>query len=229
MGKYRNKEKAAFWMADDDEGQRIMCHPTFENDCADHLVERTCLLRQAVGGGSVTPRYYKLLRRHIQSGRLRLYTNTVIASQSKCQETGRWAIESDPPISTLPAIDFVYFATGMQGGIVNHPALKAFSQKFPVDTVGGLPALTDDLMWRVSVPLFLTGKLASLRLGPGAGNLEGARMGAERIALAMEASNLGQTNDGTEGLRHEDSDDVRTALRYASGLGSRYEALEFYT
>lgn len=41
-------------------------------------------------------------------------------------------------------------------------------------------------MWRDDIPLFFTGKCAGLRLGPGAGNLAGARMGAERVAWKVE-------------------------------------------
>lgn len=41
-------------------------------------------------------------------------------------------------------------------------------------------------MWNDEVPLFLTGGLAGLRLGPGAGNLAGARQGAERIAWKVD-------------------------------------------
>ena len=41
-------------------------------------------------------------------------------------------------------------------------------------------------MWTEDVPLFVTGRLASLRLGPGAGNLAGARVGAGRITWRIE-------------------------------------------
>lgn len=41
-------------------------------------------------------------------------------------------------------------------------------------------------MWNDDVPLFVTGRLAGLRLGPGAPNLVGARIGAERIAWNVE-------------------------------------------
>jgi hypothetical protein len=45
-----------------------------------------------------------------------------------------------------------------------------------------MPRLTDDLMWSGEALPFVTRRLASLRLVPGAGNLEAARIGAERIA-----------------------------------------------
>ena len=140
-------------------------------------------------------------------------------------EVGQWVITTDPPIASLPPMDYVYFATGMQGGIDNSPPLKGFHAKFPIRTIAGLPALTDDLMWKDDVPLFVTGKMAALRLGPGAGNLEGARAGAERVALAVEAllSKSKEMPEGEEGVVGES----QATYRYASGLGSRFEALEF--
>jgi len=180
-------------------------------------------LRQAIGGGSVTPRYHKILQGHKQSGRLALFTQTVVASQKKT-ESGQLIITTEPPVPSLPPIDFVYFATGMQGGIDNNPPLKAFHAKFPIDTMAGLPALTDDLMWKEDVPLFVTGKMAALRLGPGAGNLEGARAGAERVTLAVEA--LLSKSDDVSKEEREALDDSQATYRYAWGLGSRFEALE---
>ena len=53
---------------------------------------------------------------------------------------------------------------------------------YPMGSMGGLPCLNDDMMWRNDVPLFVTGRLAGLRLGPGAPNLIGASIGPERIA-----------------------------------------------
>lgn len=142
--------------------------------------------------------------------------------QSRCEESGLWKVETQPFVPELPEMDFVYFATGMQGGIDGNPVLQSFSARYPVDNIGGFPALTDDLMWKKNIPLFITGKLASLRLGPGAGNLEGARMGAERIALAMDDA-LGSGDGDTEVIGGES----QAAMRYISGLGSRYEALDF--
>lgn len=98
--------------------------------------------------------------------------------------------------------------------------------KFPLETYDGLPALTDDLAWRDDVPLFLAGKFAGLRLGPGAANLEGARAGAERIALAVEkllgvGEGVGRRDSGFEEGGEVDVD----LKRYGAGLGSRYEWL----
>ncbi|KAK5129558.1 hypothetical protein LTR08_003144 [Meristemomyces frigidus] len=202
MGKFRNREKAAFWMAEDDE-------------------ERAYLLRQAVGGGSVTPRYQKVLKKHIEAGRLALHTHTRVASQKWCADSGQWIVETESPIPSMPPIDFVYFATGIQSGVQGVPLLQSFNSEFPIEMKDGFPALTDDLMWRADVPLFVTGKLAGLRLGPGAGNLEGARLGAERVSLAIEAL-LGHTDDRELVSSVNVGDAVH---RYTCGVGSRFESL----
>ena len=76
------------------------------------------------------------------------------------------------------------------------------------------------------IPLFVTGRLASLRLGPGAGNLEGARLGAERIAWALQDV-LRESVEG-EGASELDlsDEDMDAGYRYAAGLGSRFESLD---
>lgn len=86
-------------------------------------------------------------------------------------------------------------------------------QDYPIKTKQGLPCITDDLMWRADVPLFMTGRLAALRLGPGGGNLEGARMGAERIAWGLEE------------LLESDRDELETEFDCLCGMGNRYSRL----
>jgi hypothetical protein len=71
-------------------------------------------------------------------------------------------------------------------------------------------------MWREDVPLFVTGRLAALRLGPGAGNLAGARSGAERIAWAIE--DVLPKEDGRE--EEDDMDNFQT------GIGSQFGSLD---
>jgi hypothetical protein len=66
------------------------------------------------------------------------------------------------------------------------PLLSNINDQYPIKVIEGLPCITDDLMWREDVPLYITGRLGALRLGPGAPNLEGARLGAERIAWSLE-------------------------------------------
>jgi lysine/ornithine N-monooxygenase len=167
VGKFRNFNQAAFWSADTDE-------------------ERAEMIAKARNGGSVTPRYRKVLDAHVASGRIELNTNTTLESVKWEPETMRWV---DIKVSThgpVPPVDYIVFATGIQSDITSIPFLDTLRQQHPIEHVAGLPCLTDDLMWDDGVPLFVTGRLAGLRLGPGAPNLVGARIGAERIAWNVE-------------------------------------------
>ena len=189
--------------------------------------ERLSQVKEARGGGSMTPRFNKILKQHIQKGRLSQHTHTTVTSQSYSPDSKTWSITTSPPIE-LPEIDYIYFATGVQSDFSTLGPLQTLATKLPIRSHEGLPALNDDLMWKDGVPLFVTGKLAALRLGPGAGNLEGARVGAERVAWAIEDildrrrdSSVDSESDGDEVVDHE--------YRYGAGIGSRYESLQIGT
>ena len=74
-------------------------------------------------------------------------------------------------------------------------------------------------MWKENVPLFVTGRLAGLRLGPGAPNLAGARVGAERIAWAMEDVIPGKTRQDSFDL--DDMD-----YNFKTCMGGQYCSLD---
>lgn len=66
--------------------------------------------------------------------------------------------------------------------------------------------------------MFLTGELATLQIGPGAANLEGARLSAERIAWAIdemldEPQALSAGHGAAEQHKH----------RFFALIGSRYD------
>lgn len=170
MGKYKNTEQARFWLADSDE-------------------ERLEIIKSARGGGSLTPLYHKILKKHIAAGKASLTTNTAIVDarfeQLGGDGTGQWHITTNPPVD-LPPMDFMYFATGIQTDFTSLPYLKTIMDKYPIQGFGGFPCLNEDLMWRSDVPLFMVGRLAALRLGPGAANIGGAMVGAERVSWAIE-------------------------------------------
>ncbi|KAF1932179.1 nucleotide-binding domain-containing protein [Didymella exigua CBS 183.55] len=167
VGKFRNFNQAAFWSADTDE-------------------ERFEMIAQARNGGSMTPRYRKILDAHVASGKIELHTHTTLRCVRWDVETKTWMDIKVSTGTSVPPVDYIVFATGIQSDIRTIPFLETLQQQHPIEYVGGLPCLTDDLMWDRDVPLFVTGRLAGLRLGPGAPNLVGARIGAERIAWNVE-------------------------------------------
>jgi hypothetical protein len=206
MSKFRNVEKGAFWSADTDE-------------------ERMSQIKSARGGGSITPRCDKIIKTHIKNGFVHQYTNTVVTAQTFDPETKQWTITTDPLLGNLPKFDQVYFATGVQSDLGQLGYLETMLNCHPIELVEGLPVLTDDLQWNSVVPLFVTGKFAGLRLGPGAGNLEGARLGAERVAWAvgelLEREKKSHCNDSSDSVDEFESNEYR----YAAGIGSRFASL----
>jgi hypothetical protein len=140
------------------------------------------MLMKARNGGSITPRYKKILDAHVTRGRISLHTHTTIENLGWDPSSRTWDSVATSTELPLPAIDYIVFATGVKSDITSTPYLQHLQDMYAVDVVGGLPCLNDDLMWCDDVPLFVTGRLAGLRLGPGAPNLVGARLGAERIS-----------------------------------------------
>jgi len=67
------------------------------------------------------------------------------------------------------------------------PVIQELLKEAPVEVVGGLPELTQDLQWGDYEQLFVIGALASLEVGPDAGNLMGLRRAAEIVAQTMGA------------------------------------------
>lgn len=172
------------------------------------------MIKVARNGGSITPRYVKIVKQHAAQGRASIHPCTVITSHKYDPDSRTWSLVTDPPIPDLPPIDYIYFATGARADVREMPLLSNINKQYPIEVKEGLPCLTDDLMWREDVPLFMTGRMAGLRLGPGAPNLEGARLGAERIAWSLEE--ILEKNKGAEN---------RCALEGFCGLGNRYASL----
>ncbi|RMZ79207.1 hypothetical protein DV738_g3507, partial [Chaetothyriales sp. CBS 135597] len=173
VSKTRNQRMAMFWTADTDE-------------------ERLQMLKEARGGGSITPEFDKILKTHVKNGRLSIHPNTLWI-----EGEGRTEPEMD-----LPKIDHVVFATGGTADLNQLAFLEPLRSQHKIETLGGLPCLSDDMMWNDEVPCFFTGALAGLRLGPGAANLAGARMGAERIAWKVDEL-LGRTSANREEVQRD--------------------------
>lgn len=114
-------------------------------------------------------------------------------------------------------MDYIVAATGAAPSLPTQPFLQAFqSSEGPIKHSNGLPLIDDDLQivcegpnpsphgTRVpkddsTPPLFVLGALAGYQLGPGAGNLGGAREGAERIARRLESLWKEERRDRTAG------------------------------
>lgn len=188
MAKFQNIQKGAFYSADNDKGiQPYELRMTLlGTDKILSYLERLKAILQARNGGSINPPFAKILRSHIMASRLNLLTHTTIADKQFSPLTKTWSV-SVTPTADLPPIDYIVYCTGKANDVNKIPYLEPLRQEYPIETETGFPCLTHDLAWSDEVPLFVTGQLAALRLGPGAGNLEGARESAERVVWGLEA------------------------------------------
>lgn len=150
---------------------------------ADSDAERVEMMKLARGGGSVNPEYKEVLRNLVKAGKVVINEFTEIGEATWREETARTRLRLDgrEGVSEVD-VDHVVYATGSVANISAVAALRPLLDAHPIDVVGGMPCLTRELMWNDEVPLFVSGRMGALRLGPAAPNLEGARVGAEFIA-----------------------------------------------
>lgn len=170
------------------------------------------MITQARNGGSITPGYAKVLKQHEAAGRLSIYTYTSLKGKAFDMKAQKHIVKTSPAVPDLPPIDFIVYATGTKADFSEVSFLSGLREQFDIPQVGGLPCLTEELALSKDLPCFVTGRLAGLMLGPGAGNLEGAREGAERIAWGIEnqlGRKLGRIVEGEGGIE-----------------GNRYELLD---
>lgn len=199
--KYKNVKKSSFYILDTDE-------------------ERAQLIKEARGGGLINPEYHKILKNHIASGKLQLRCFSLIEHGSF--EDGKWtlevkSIESGKNESTTTlSCDYVCCATGILADLEGLGFMKPILDEHPIDIVQGLPCLTDHLQWNDTIPLFMVGKNASLRIGPTSANLDGARLGAERVGWKIQNDRADQNHDIIKDSR----------LEIARGSLNRYSLLQ---
>ncbi|ODV76863.1 uncharacterized protein CANTADRAFT_8443 [Suhomyces tanzawaensis NRRL Y-17324] len=180
--KYKNVKKSAFYIKDTDE-------------------ERFQMIQDAREGGSINPEYYKKTMKHVKDGRLNFMKYTTIESQVWDSETKTWNLKLKTKVESknsntdtdtfeeleLENVDYIYFATGIQQNIESLEFMQPIIKEHRIPIVRGFPCLTDDLQWNDKIPLFMIGKNASLRMGPSSANLDGARLGAERVGWFVQS------------------------------------------
>jgi hypothetical protein len=81
--------------------------------------------------------------------------------------------------------DHVVFATGHQPDCMALPLLQELQKNWPLEMIGGLPILSEDLQWHPHKQLFIIGALAGMQIGPDAANLMGCRRAAQVVCKAL--------------------------------------------
>lgn len=144
---------------------------------------RRAMAAAARGGGSIPPWIVPALDAVRGAGRLSTATTT--AATAGTVAGGRVVLTgTDGPVAPL---DRLWLATGTTAALDAAPMLRDVRHDCP--TVDGLPVTGPDLRlgpW----PVHVMGRLATLALGPAAGNLWGARQAARAIVGSLRPSAL---------------------------------------
>ena len=127
----------------------------------------------ARGGGTVPPWMMSRIVRAERSGRVCRRVGDIVVA----------AHDGKPSVSVggVPVVvDEVWSATGTQPCVTAAPPLDRLCRTLGVERISGRPVLDSSARLAGSV-VHVMGRLAQLELGPTAGNLAGARRGAEAV------------------------------------------------
>ncbi|KXS18743.1 hypothetical protein M427DRAFT_198653 [Gonapodya prolifera JEL478] len=203
---------------------------------------RLRMIQEERNGGSITPEYARRLKELESGGRLVIYEKTTVEKcewvperldatgvpqdgdvQGKRPEEmgGEWKVALSGPSATTLDVSHIWLATGVVYDFNKEPVFQNLVHKYPVETVNGLPVLTNDLQLHKDLPFFLMSGYSALALGPVAANIQGGRVGAERIATKLwemwegeeEGEEAGRRGATTQ--RESEGRKGRTATRLA--------------
>lgn len=209
--KYKNLKKSSFYLKDTEE-------------------ERIDMINEAREGGSVNPEYYKKLMKHVKSKKLDIIQHSSL-TDTEWKDDMLWNINlkshRDDLISSISNVDYIYCATGISQSIQSLDFLNPIMKNHGIPIVNGFPCLTDELQWKKDIPLFLVGKNASLRVGPSSANLDGARLGAERIGWYIQDQRIsGKLDWSCDHIEAEAVSSTSHFLLLASGQLNWYSLLD---
>jgi len=145
------------------------------------IEERLAMIKQTRGGGSVPPFYMDQVRSAEYDGSLKVKVleNGVQISKVLDNEVD---VEID---GSIEHFDLVVSACGHRPDCTWLPLMQSLLEDSPTQITGGLPHLSQDLQFGVHKQFFVIGSLASLQVGPDAGNLMGIRRAAQVMTSTM--------------------------------------------
>jgi hypothetical protein len=144
---------------------------------------RLAMIRKERNGGSITPEYLTILRKYEEQDILNIHEKASITSAEwKGNEDGYWSVKAD---NIEIQCDQIWLATGGIFDIRQEPVFKTIAERYPIETVNGLPVLNADLQLHPDLDFYVMSGYSSVMLGPTAANILGGRVAAERIASKL--------------------------------------------
>ncbi|GMI07116.1 hypothetical protein TrVE_jg4737 [Triparma verrucosa] len=159
------------------------------------LEKRAAAAKAARGGGSVPPLYMRGVQELETQGRL----------SRKVGEVQVTSVNDDSVEVTINGrvqkFDLIVNACGHRPDCLQLPVLRELQRVEPIEIVGGFPSLTPDLQWGSFKQLFVIGALASLQVGPDAGNLMGLSRAAQMATDAMDINSFSKYKNSNQSVQ----------------------------
>ena len=149
---------------------------------ATSIADRPALIREAKGGGTVPPWYRNPLANSSVQQVVAHLTAVTVGPPTPSPRPCIVVTLTAPDGSVRRCkFDHLVLGTGSAPDCLALPLVAAIQRKWPIEIKAGLPVVEQSLRWG-KVPIYVTGGLAALRVGPTATNLMGARQCAQDIA-----------------------------------------------
>ena len=154
----------------------------------DDPAERLRVARAARGGGTIPSWMLGELRLLAESDKFTIVELAEVALVDRSTEgAARFDITTSDGSQRSVSVDRCWLATGTEPTLDAFPAIDRLRGRIPM--VGLLPIPCRDLTIG-RLPVHVTGRLATIELGPAAGNLWGARQSARRITRSITGLDL---------------------------------------
>ena len=151
------------------------------------LEERLSLVKQIRGGGSVPSAYLKELEKLTKHGSVTHRVGSLNSihplTSSSCGDRLQAFLPSfgdDQPSESIGLFDFIILGTGSQHDVGGIPLCRNLIHRFNLPVCDNLPVLDANLRWGETENLAVVGAMATLEVGPDAGNITAARRTAIR-------------------------------------------------
>ena len=150
---------------------------------------RLSIARAARAGGTVPPWMFGELRSLAAIGVISILEHAEVIGASSSSEPlrRRLVIATADGDERTMSVDRCWLATGTTSTMTEMPALAPLAGLIPA--IDGLPIPNADLSVG-ALPIHVTGRLATIELGPAAGNLWGARQCGRRITRSITGIDL---------------------------------------
>lgn len=144
----------------------------------------------------------------------------VFNNKSSTSSSSSLSVNTSNMSSAEFEFDLILLATGVEPDCNVHPLIQQVQKRYPIDTVGGFPCITEDLQHPYRDRLCFVGSLSSLNTGPDAANLMGIKRSANIVANTLDCRSWLRNEGGNENDDQEKEEGINSNGRRSNrGVG----------